>query len=75
MIVVPAATPVKVPVELTVAIELLLLLHTPPETASDNEVVAPGQTTGVPVMVPVVIAGSIVADVAVVTEPQLLVTV
>lgn len=41
----PATTPVTTPPEeVTVAIDVLLLLHTPPLVASVNVVVSPGHT-------------------------------
>jgi len=49
----------------TTAIPELLLLHTPPEDASAKVVVAPGQTTPVPVMVPATGSGLTVATTAV----------
>ena len=52
MVVVPALTPVTAPVLPTVAIAVLLLLHTPPVVASLNVVVAPEHTDFVPVTVP-----------------------
>ena len=70
----PAATPVTIPAELTVAIELLLLLHTPPVVASFNVVVADGQTVVVPVIVPAPGNGLTVTAAEVVAVPQLLVT-
>ena len=51
MVAVPAATPVTVPVEPTVAADALVLLHVPPLVASFNDVVAPpSHTLGVPVI-------------------------
>src|ERR1043166_8504132 len=53
MVTVPAATPVTTPDdEPTVAIAVLVLVHRPPVTASDNAVVRPTQTEVVPVMGP-----------------------
>ena len=46
---VPTARPLTKPVVLfTVAIAVLLLLHTPPEVASDNEVVLPMHNVSLP---------------------------
>lgn len=72
---VPVAKPVTLPVVLTVAIDVLLLLHVPPLTASVKVMLLPTQTTPGPEMVP--------ADADVPTEtlyvtrdvPQLLVMV
>ena len=47
---VPAAIPDTLPETSTVATEILLLLHVPPPVASDNAVIAPAQTRGIPVM-------------------------
>ena len=52
IVVVPEATPVTTPEALTVAADVLLLLHTPPPVASLIVVVAPGHTVVVPVMDP-----------------------
>ena len=48
MIAPPAATPVTIPVEPTVATELLLLLHVPPEVALVRATVPPAQTEAEP---------------------------
>ena len=50
MVDVPAATPVTIPVLFTVAIAVLLLLHTPPAVALLNVVVEPTQALVVPVI-------------------------
>ena len=51
MFVVPAATPLTRPVPSpTVATEVLLLVHKPPDVASDNDVVNPAQTASVPLI-------------------------
>ena len=50
MVTVPLATPVTNPVEVTVAIELLLLVHDPPGVLSLIWVVAPTQTVDAPVI-------------------------
>jgi hypothetical protein len=71
----PAETPVTTPDALTVATAALLLLHTPPLTASANVVLAPGQTVVVPVIEPAVATPlTVIADVAV-AEPHVEVTV
>ena len=46
--VIPATTPVDEPTE---PIAVLLLLHVPPASTSDNAVLIPGQAFSVPVMV------------------------
>jgi hypothetical protein len=51
MVAVPAATPVTVPVALTLAIDELELLHVPPVVGSVRVVIAPVQTVDAPVMV------------------------
>jgi hypothetical protein len=50
MVTVPAATPQTVPVELIVATEVALLLHTPPEVASVSVVQEPTHTLVAPVI-------------------------
>ena len=52
MIVVPADIPLTTPDILTLAIPVLLLLHTPPLAASLNVVVDPAHTVAVPLMIP-----------------------
>ena len=52
MVVVPEATPVTTPEALTVAADVLLLLHTPPPVASLSVVVALAHTVVVPVIEP-----------------------
>lgn len=49
MIAVPAATPITVPVEPTVATAVLLLLHVPPDTEFVNVVKLPAQNDSGPV--------------------------
>ena len=46
----PAATPVTIPVEPTVAVPVALLAHVPPPVAEANVVVAPAHTDVEPVM-------------------------
>ena len=46
----PASSVEAEPVEPTVAIEVVLLLHVPPPESELNVVVAPGHTLNVPVM-------------------------
>ena len=48
--VVPKVMPLTIPVEPTVAADVLLLLHVPPDVASVNAKVNPWQTTGDPVI-------------------------
>jgi len=50
MTAVPAATPLTVPVEVTVAIVVLPLLQAPPEVASLSGVVVPAHSSRVPLM-------------------------
>ena len=71
---VPNATPVTTPVLLTEAIEVLELLHVPPETLSDSGVVEPAQTVVVPDILPAVGKGLTVTDDVALAVPQLLVT-
>jgi hypothetical protein len=52
MITLPPDTPVTIPVAPTVAIEVLLLLHTPPGVPSVNVVDAPTHTLDAPEIVP-----------------------
>jgi hypothetical protein len=47
---VPDVTPLTIPEVPTAAMDVLLLLHTPPVVASASVVVAPMQVVGVPVM-------------------------
>ena len=56
MVAVPAATAVTSPTELTLAMNMLLLVHAPPGVPSVSEVVAPTQSPDVPVIVEVVTA-------------------
>ncbi len=48
MVSAPAATPVTIPPVLTVATEVLLLLHVPPEVASESVMDDPSQTDAEP---------------------------
>ena len=51
--VLPASTPVTIPLdEPTVAIDVLLLVHTPPVAGSLNKLVPATHTRAVPVMLP-----------------------
>jgi hypothetical protein len=52
IIAVPAATPVVIPVEPTVAIPMALELHTPPVVALLRAIVAAAHTADAPVIVP-----------------------
>ena len=72
----PEDTPVTIPVLPTVAIVVLLLLHTPPGVASLSVVVYPGVTDEIPVM-DAGVAGKPLTVTTVVAEvlPQALVTV
>lgn len=62
MVQVPAATPVTNPVELTVAIEGLLLLHVPPGVLSVRATEAPTQVPEAPMMGAMVVAAVTVKD-------------
>ena len=75
MTVVPTATPVTTPVALIVATVVLLLLHTPPATASVSVLDEPGQTVVEPLMAPAVGAPATVTVAVAVALPQLVVTV
>ena len=48
----PPDIPVTTPEVLTLPVDGAVLLHIPPEVASVRVVVAPAQTTGLPVIVP-----------------------
>ena len=50
MVAVPAKTPVTAPVVLTVAVELLLLLHVPPAGDELRVMLAPSHTEEAPVI-------------------------
>ena len=52
MVVVPDTPPVTTPEVSTEAIEALLLLHTPPVTASVSVITAPAHTLSAPKIVP-----------------------
>jgi hypothetical protein len=54
MVAVPADMPVTKPLELIVAIAVLLLVHIPPVVLLDSVVVLPVQAASTPVIVPVV---------------------
>ena len=69
MVAVPAATPVTMPEELTVATAVLLEDHVPPEVASFRSVVDPAQTLVVPVMA-ATIGRALMVTVAVTLEVQ-----
>lgn len=75
MVVEPVATPVTVPVEFTVAIPGLALVHVPPPVELESVVVAPGHTVAVPVIVPADGSGFTVNERVVSLAPQPLVTV
>jgi hypothetical protein len=64
IVAVPDATPVTMPVEPTVATEVLLLLHVPPEVASLSAAVMPGQM----VVVPVIDAGALLTVIVIVLD-------
>lgn len=62
MLQVPAATPVTMPVELTVAIEGLLLLQVPPGVLSERATDAPTQVPEGPTMGDMAVAPVTVKD-------------
>src|SRR5262249_44868017 len=57
MVTVPVLTPVTMPVLPTVAMDVLLLLHTPPGAASESVIVPAIHTVVGPLMVPALAAG------------------
>lgn len=69
MVIVPALTGVTTPLAFTVAIELLLLLHTPPLVALLNVTVLPIQA----VLLLAVMAATVIADATVTVVPALVV--
>jgi hypothetical protein len=79
MSVVPAATPETMPEVPTVATEVLLLLHVPPEVASLSELVKPGHVVADPVIAAgaglTVIVMTLEVAVVEVTQARLLVSV
>ena len=74
IIAVPAATPVVIPVEPTVAIPVALELHTPPVVELLSVMVEPAQTADAPVIVPAVGAVITLTDLVATPIPQLVVT-
>lgn len=74
MVDVPVATPVTTPPE-TVAFVVLLLLHTPPETASVSETVEVTHTAETPVIVPAEAEDTTVTVFVAAVGPQPFVTV
>ena len=62
MVAVPAATPVFIPVEPTVAIPMALELHTPPVVALPSVIDEPAHTADAPVIVPAFAKGFTVID-------------
>jgi hypothetical protein len=71
----PAVTPVTVPVVLTVAVVLALLLHTPPDAVSVRVMALPSQTERKPAIVPATGCGFTVTVRVARAVPQPLVTV
>lgn len=71
----PGVIAVTIPLELTVATEVLLLLQVPPEVASTRVVVVPAQRVVVPVIKPAVGAVVTVTAMNVLAEPQELETI
>ena len=70
----PIVPPVTTPALLTEAMAALELDHVPPLTASDKEVVKPGHTDVVPVMLPALGNAFTVSVYVVVAVPQAVVT-
>ena len=70
MVTLPEDTPVTVPVEPTVAMAVLLLLHTPPAVLLPSAVAAPAHRLPAPVMVPAAGNASTLIKVIVVAVPQ-----
>jgi hypothetical protein len=75
MVTAPAVTPVTMPVVLTVALAVLLLLHTPPVLASVRVMLAPGQTDVAPTIGLTTLPALTVNAIVAVAVPQLVVTV
>ena len=75
MVVFPEAIPVTLPEASTVPTEVVTLLHAPPAAPSVRVVLAPTQTTGVPVIVPAFGSGLTVTTCVAAAVPQPLVTV
>jgi hypothetical protein len=69
----PAVRPLTTPLPFTVATAVLLLLHVPPEIASDNVIVLAAQTVVGPVIVPAVALLITDTPAVVVAVPQLVV--
>ena len=76
MVALPAETPVTAPLAVTVATAVLLLLHTPPLTASEKLAVPPPahMVNGPPVIVPGTGSGLTVTGTFATAVPQLFVT-
>ena len=75
MVAVPAATPVTIPVDPTVATDVVPEVHAPPLVPSLNAVVAPAHNVAVPEIVPAPGTVFTVTTVVALALPQLLVTV
>ena len=75
MVVLPEAIPLTTPVALTEPTDGVTLLHAPPAAPSVSAVLAPAQTTGVPVIVPAFGNALTVTTCVAAAVPQLLVTV
>lgn len=75
MVVLPAATPVTLPVTgSTVATAVVLLVQLPPETLLLNIILDPIHTDEAPLMVPALATGLTVMVAEAVAEPQIFVT-
>ena len=75
MVTVPAATPVTTPVELTEAIDVLLLLQVPPDVESVSVMLPPVHTVEGPLIALTVAVLLTVMVLVTLTGPQLAVTV
>jgi len=75
MVTEPAFTPVTKPLPLTVAIAVLLLIHVPPDFASESCVVKPAHTVAVPVIAPTEGVALTVIDFDLTIIPQTLFTI
>ena len=75
MVTEPAFTPVTSPLLLTVATAVLLLIHDPPDFASESCVVKPAHTVAVPVIAPTAGVALTVIDLVLTIIPHTLFTI
>ena len=75
MVAVPGAAPHTLPEPVTVATDVLTLLHTPPVAPSVNKADDPAHTVAVPLMLPAKGNGLTVTTCVAATVPQPLLTV